>query len=44
MRTLEFEVKRQTLEKKEGSDFSGLVAGTDGYLQAKFLFKGNEWR
>ena len=44
MRTLEFEVKRQTLEKKEGSDFSGLVAGTDGYLQAKFIFKGNEWR
>ena len=44
MRTLEFEVKGQTLEKREGSDFSGLVAGTDGYLQAKFLFKGNEWR
>ena len=44
MRILEFEVKGQTIEKREGSDFSGLVAGTDGYLQAKFIFKGNEWR
>ena len=34
MRTLEFDVRGQKLEKREGSDFSGLVAGTDGYLQA----------
>ena len=44
MRTLEFDVRGQKLEKREGSDFSGLVAGTDGYLQANFWFNGNEWR
>ena len=44
MRTLEFDIRGQKLEKKEGVDFGGLVAGTAGYLQAKFWFYGNEWR
>lgn len=44
LRTLEFDIRGQRLEKREGSDFSGLVAGTAGYLRAKFWFYGNEWR
>lgn len=42
MRILEFNVEKQRLTKKPGCDFSGLVAGTVGYLHAKFYFQ-NEW-
>lgn len=38
MRTLEFTVTGQQLKKKLSCDFSGLVAGTKGYLRAKFYF------
>lgn len=43
MRTLEFNVEKQRLNKKRDCDFSGLVAGTVGYLQAKFCFSNSEW-
>lgn len=43
MRTLEFEVKQQRLLKKQGCDFSQLVAGSVGYLSAKFYFSKPEW-
>ena len=36
MRTLEFVVDKQNISKQ--GDFSGLVAGTKGYLQARFSF------
>lgn len=42
MRTLSFNVKNQLIEKDTSCDFSGLVAGTSGYLQAKFSFS-SEW-
>lgn len=29
--------------KRPGCDFGGLVAGSVGYLQAKFYFSENEW-
>lgn len=43
MRTLEFNVQKQRLKKKTSCDFSGLVAGSVGYLQAKFNFSNDEW-
>ena len=43
MRILEFNVQKQRLTKKIDCDFSGLVAGSVGYLRAKFYFLGNEW-
>lgn len=43
MRILEFNVAKQRLTKKRGCDFSGLVAGSVGYLHAKFYFSENEW-
>ena len=43
MRVLEFKVDRQTISKQPGCDFSGLVAGSNGYLRAKFNFVGPEW-
>lgn len=42
MRTLKFEVNGQSIKKKTDCDFSGLVAGSVGYLRAKFLFSV-EW-
>ena len=42
MRTLRFLVKDQILVKDPGCDFSGLVPGTEGYLQAEFIFSP-EW-
>lgn len=42
MRTLEFEVSQQKLRKYPGSDFSGIVAGSIGYLNAKFHFS-QDW-
>ena len=44
MRILEFDVNKQRLSKKLDCDFSGLVAGSVGYLQAKFYFSENEWK
>lgn len=43
-RILEFEVSKQRLTKKRGCDFSNIVAGTAGYLKAKFYFSQSEWR
>ena len=43
MRILEFNVQKQRLTKKIDCDFSGLVAGSVGYLRAKFYFSDNEW-
>lgn len=43
MRTLEFDVKKQRITKKRTCDFNGLVAGSVGYLKAKFHFS-KEWR
>ena len=42
MRTLEFTVDRQKVRKKSDCDFSGLVAGSVGFLRAKFYFTP-EW-
>lgn len=39
MRTLTFEVNKQNMQKH--GDFSGLVAGTKGYLQALFRFSAD---
>lgn len=43
MRILEFNINKQRLIKEPTCDFSGLVAGSVGYLHAKFYFSGNEW-
>jgi hypothetical protein len=43
MRTLSFTVNGQVLKKNTDCDFSGLVAGSSGYLRAKFIFD-SEWR
>ena len=40
MRTLQFKVDGQNLSKD--GDFSGLIAGTKGYLYAEYNFDG-EW-
>ena len=42
MRTLEFRADRQKLLKNPGCDFSEIVAGSTGYLRAKFYFS-EEW-
>lgn len=42
-RVLEFIVTGQKLTKKPGCDFSNLVAGSVGYLRAKFYFSRKEW-
>ena len=42
MRTLDFKVDRQKLHKLPGCDFSEIVAGSVGYLCAKFHFS-EEW-
>lgn len=43
MRILEFTVRKQRLLKKINCDFSGLVAGSVGYLHAKFEFPYGGW-
>ena len=43
MRILEFTVRNQRLLKKITCDFSGLVAGSVGYLYAKFEFPYGGW-
>lgn len=43
MRTLRFIVRDQIIEKDPTCDFSGLVPGSVGYLQAEFIFSP-EWK
>lgn len=43
-RILEFDVNKQRLTKKRSCDFSNIVAGSVGYLKAKFYFSQSEWR
>lgn len=43
MRILDFIVKGQSLTKNPDCDFGNIVAGTKGYLMARFQFYGNEW-
>ena len=42
MRTLKFVVNGQNIELDPNCDFTGLVPGTNGYLEAKFSFS-SEW-
>lgn len=42
MRTLKFIITAQAITKDPDYDFSGIVAGTEGYLQAEFSFS-EEW-
>lgn len=42
MRTLKFIVDNQILKPDPNCDFSGLIPGTSGYLQAEFRFS-SEW-
>lgn len=42
MRELQFLIRQQNIRKNPGCDFSGLVSGTEGYLQARFLCS-EEW-
>lgn len=42
MRTLKFIVDDQIIRQDPQCDFSGLVPGTEGYLQAEFSFS-SEW-
>ena len=42
MRTLRFKVSSQELIRAPGCDFSNIIAGTSGYLQAAFEF-GPDW-
>ena len=43
MRILEFEAQKQRLKRRPTCDFSGLVAGSVGYLKAMFYFSESEW-
>ena len=43
MRQLIFNIKEQTLDKSKKTSFKGIVAGSAGYLGAKFMFYGNAW-
>ena len=42
-RILEFDVNKQRMTKRKGCDFSHIIAGTVGYLKAKFYFSPSEW-
>lgn len=42
MRTLKFIITAQNIQKDPDCDFSGIVAGTEGYLQAQFNVS-KEW-
>lgn len=42
MRTLKFNVKDQIITADPNCDFSNLVSGTEGYLEAEFTFS-DEW-
>lgn len=41
MKTLVFEVRNQKMNLASECD---LIAGSKGYLQAQFMFYGNDWR
>lgn len=43
MRTLKFIVDKQIIKPDPNCDFTGLIPGTEGYLQAKFIFS-SEWK
>lgn len=43
-RILEFDVNKQRLTKKRNCNFANIVAGSIGYLKAKFYFSQDEWR
>ena len=43
MRTLRFIVDNQIIKQDPNCDFSNLIPGTEGYLQAEFLFSP-EWK
>lgn len=43
-RILEFDVQKQRLRKRAGCDFTGIVAGSVGYLRAKFYLSPEEWQ
>jgi hypothetical protein len=42
MRVLDFDVNRQIITKSPECDFNDIVAGTQGYLKARFNFS-REW-
>lgn len=42
-RILEFEITAQRMIKKRDCNFSNIIAGTIGYLKAKFYFSQEEW-
>lgn len=42
MRVLKFIITAQSIQKDPACDFSGIVAGTEGYLQAEFSVS-QEW-
>lgn len=42
MRVLDFVVNKQNISKAPDCDFSGLIMGSSGYLQARFTFSP-EW-
>lgn len=42
-RVLEFDVDLQRITKNRDCDFSHIVAGSVGYLKAKFNFKDGQW-
>lgn len=43
MRILVFDVDKQRIIKRRGCDFDSIVAGSSGYLKAKFNFLGTDW-
>ena len=43
-RLLEFDVNKQRITKKRDCNFANIVAGSVGYLKAKFYFSQDEWR
>lgn len=43
-RVLEFTVDKQRITRNRDCDFSHIVAGSVGYLKAKFYFTSGEWK
>ena len=43
-RVLEFDVDKQRITKNRDCDFSHIVAGSVGYLKAKFNFRDSQWK
>lgn len=43
MRLLDFTVSGQSIKPDHRCDFSGLVAGSRGYLFARFSFNAKDW-